>query len=345
MTAAMLKNMPAHGGQVRQIMRSFPEAPQPFVDLSTGISPYAYPVDQAVIGDWTRLPEAEEEEALRQAAAQAYGAASSDMIVAGPGTQMLIALLPVVLQAKRVTIFGPTYSGHEQSWRNAGADVSIVTDCSSFENAVDQPNQVSVLCNPNNPDGRYLSIAYLRKLSERCAESGSYLIVDEAFADFEEENTVSLLPSPNLIILRSFGKSYGLPGIRLGFLVASKKLADQMRIFMGDWAVSAPALIVGHQALTNTAWITHIRKRLDADRTRLNAALTSAGLPVYGSTRLFTLIHTQQASEFWMFLCKKGIVTRVFPQRPVELRLGVPRNEEEWHRLERALSDWASGSR
>ncbi|UMM08203.1 threonine-phosphate decarboxylase CobD [Gluconobacter frateurii] len=341
MTSTMLKNMPAHGGQVRQVMQHFPAAPQPFVDLSTGISPYAYPVDHTKMGDWARLPEVEEEEALRQAAAEAYGVPSSDMIVAGPGTQMLIALLPLVLKVKHVTIFGPTYSGHEQSWRNAGTDVSIVTDFQTFEDSADQKDHVCVVCNPNNPDGRRLSVEQLQKLLDRCARSGSYLIVDEAFADFESETAMSLLPERGLIVLRSFGKSYGLPGIRLGFLAASSGVASQMRTMMGDWAVSALALSAGRQALADATWLGQIKTRLEADSIRLNDALTQAGLVVHGYTRLFTLVRSERASDLWIFLCRKGIVTRAFPERPTELRFGLPRSQEGWTRLENALSEWA----
>ncbi|QEH97070.1 threonine-phosphate decarboxylase CobD [Gluconobacter thailandicus] len=340
MTSSLLKNMPAHGGQIRQVMQHFPEAPKPFIDLSTGISPYAYPVDHAEMGNWTRLPEVEEEEALRQAAAQSYGVSSSDMIVAGPGTQMLIALLPLVLKIKHVTIFGPTYSGHEQSWRNAGATVSIVTDLQSFEASADQQDHACVVCNPNNPDGRHLSITQLRALLNRCAKAGSRLIVDEAFADFETESAVSLLPESGMIVLRSFGKSFGLPGVRLGFLIASDGVASQIRTMMGDWAVSAPAIFAGRQALGDTAWLGQIRASLETDSARLNAALARAGLAVHGYTRLFTLVRSERASDLWAFLCKKGIVTRAFPQRPMDLRFGLPRSEMGWQRLEGALSEW-----
>lgn len=345
MTSTMLKNMPAHGGQVRQIMQHFPAAPQPFVDLSTGISPYAYPVDHVEMGDWTRLPEAEEEEALRQAAAKTYGVPSSDMIVAGPGTQMLIALLPLVLKVKHVTIFGPTYSGHEQSWRNAGINVSIVTDFQSFEASADREGHACVVCNPNNPDGRRLSLEQLQNLLDRCARSASRLIVDEAFADFEAESVVSLLPEDRLIVLRSFGKSYGLPGVRLGFLAASDGVASEMRTMMGDWAVSAPALSAGRQALADAAWLGQIRTCLEADSKRLNDALTRAGLFVRGCTRLFTLVSLERACDLWVFLCERGIVTRAFPERPTELRFGLPRSESGWRRLEDALSEWALCSR
>lgn len=341
MSISTLENMPVHGGQIHQVMQSFPEAPRPYVDLSTGISPYAYPLDTLDLSGWTRLPEAGEELSLRQTASRAYGVPIPDMVVAGPGTQMLIALLPQVLNVRTVTIFGPTYSGHETAWRNAGADVDVVMDLAAFEFALaESSGRACILCNPNNPDGRYFPIQTLERFAKCCAAAGNVLIVDEAFADFEPDSAVSLLPAKGLIILRSFGKSYGLPGLRLGFLISSDEVTNRMQALMGDWAVSVPAITAGCQALADQTWLKSIGRQLEIDSLRLRTILGKGGLDIVGHTRLFCLAGTLYALDLWKFLCARGILTRAFLQRPTELRFGSPRNETEWQRLESALLEW-----
>lgn len=213
----VLENMPIHGGQVRQVMERFPHAPKPFIDLSTGISPYEYPLAPLDVAVLTKLPEAADEEALLVAAATAYGIPSAGMIVAGPGTQLLIALLPLALKTEKVVIFGPTYSGHEQAWRNAGVDVSIVTDLQAFRAAAGRAETVCVVCNPNNPDGRRLPVETLLELSDRCAASGGWLVVDEAYADFDHESAASSFPRAGLLVCALLEKPTGYPVSALVF--------------------------------------------------------------------------------------------------------------------------------
>lgn len=338
--ASAVREMPVHGGQVRQVMQQFPDAPTPFIDLSTGISPYGYPVVFPSQNALTRLPEACEENALLEAASRAYGVPSTDMIAAVPGTQMLISLLPYLLTSRDVTIFGPTYSGHETSWRHAGVQVEIVTEAAAFQDAALKSGRVCILCNPNNPDGRLLAAHEVSRLARQCESSGSWLIVDEAFADFHDASVIGMLPQPGLLVLRSFGKSYGLPGVRLGFLVADPVLAGAARALVGSWPVGTLALEAGIQALSDREWLDRSRLQLQQDRKRLEQLFREAGLEPLGNCLLFMLIRTAQARDLWRFLCERGIVTRVFPERPMDLRVGLPRDESEWSRLAAALLHW-----
>ena len=344
MSGTSLGEMPLHGGQVQQVMRAFPDAPTPFVDLSTGISPYAYPFASPEISALSRLPEVSEEQALLRAAATAYGVWCPEMVVAAPGTQMLIGLLPLILDYRRVTIWGPTYSGHETAWRLAGAEVQVVVSEAEFEAATRVERMVCIICNPNNPDGRTLSLSKLLQLAENSSRSAGYLIVDEAFADFEEQSAPSLLPHPALMVLRSFGKSYGLPGVRLGFLLTNSGLADRVRKIMGSWAVGKQAIEAGCQALADGKWLAERRIQLRRDRARLAKLMEKAGLNVAGTGPLFLLVRSSEAHALWKWLCVRGIVTRAFPERPSDLRFGFPANESAWGRLEHALFDWKARS-
>ncbi|WP_371861399.1 threonine-phosphate decarboxylase CobD [Acetobacter cibinongensis] len=332
--------LPAHGGQVQAVMQYFPHAPQPVYDLSTGISPFVYPGRMPDLSCLTHLPEEHEEATLRRLAARAYGVADAAMVAAGAGSQSLIALLPTLLQAEQVCILGPTYSGHEQAWRLHTKFVTNVHTPQALAIAATQPGTVCVLCNPNNPDGRLLPADWVRRLADRCAEHGNSLVVDEAFADFEGQSVASALPHPALIVLRSFGKTYGLPGVRLGFLLAAPELVERVRAAMGSWPVSTVALVLGQQALADKAWHRMAAQQAGQAHERLVSVLEEAGLVCHGECRLFTLVVHPQAAQLWQHLCERGIVTRIFAHQPDHLRIGLPAEEGAWHRLSQALRCW-----
>ena len=335
-----LPAFPTHGGQVRTIMRHFPDAPRPFIDLSTGINPNAYPFTMPSFHALTRLPEADEEKDLRVAAARAYGAVDPDMVVTGPGSQSLISLLPRILPASQACIWGPTYSGHDTAWKLSEKTVEQVFDGENLWQKAALPGTVCILCNPNNPDGRIAPPAPLKALADRCASYGNHLIIDEAFADFDCESLIPALPNPGLIVLRSFGKTYGLPGIRLGFLLTSPGMAERARNLVGAWPVSSIAITAGREALLDTGWLEQARMTALRAKSRLTALLDRAGLRHTGQASLFILVQTHHAVALWNHLCEHGIVSRIFPERPDTLRLGLPGDEQAWTRLEAALECW-----
>ena len=246
-----------HGGDINSARLAFPGAPEPWLDLSTGINPVPYPVGALDPGLWTRLPAPAEIAALEQAAAARYGAPAAH-VVAAPGAQALIQWLPRLFPAPAVAIPGPTYGGHATAWRAAGARV------------VDrvQPGAPAVIVNPNNPDGRRYSPAELRGM----AAQASLLVVDEAFADFD---AASAAP-PEAVVLRSFGKAYGLAGVRLGFAIARPEIAATIRAALGAWAVSGPAVEIGRRALADAAWLA-ARPRPPRRRRRLARRAASPG--------------------------------------------------------------------
>lgn len=229
----------AHGGDLSAIRRHFPQAPEPWIDLSTGINPVPYPVVDLPTEIWSRLPTRQQEQALLEAAAARYGVRDPATIAAAPGTQALIQLLPRLVPKSRVGVLGPTYEEHAHCWARQGHDVAIVRD---FEGA-----DVTIVVNPNNPTGRLLP-------PERLRRDRGLLIVDEAFIDFlaPDASLAGNLPV-RTIVLRSFGKAYGLAGVRLGFAIAEKPIVDRIRDELGPWAVSGPALEIGRRALADWA--------------------------------------------------------------------------------------------
>ncbi len=186
------------------------------------------------------------------------------------------------------------------------------------------------VCNPNNPDGRLYSPSVL-------ALSRGILVVDEAFADFDGDSVVPSLPRGGTIVLRSFGKTYGFAGIRLGFAIAAPALAGRIREALGPWAVSGPAVHIGALALADTAWRQAAADRLAADATRLDDILTGAGCAVVGGTRLFRLVAHDKAAALADRLGRAGILVRSFQDRPHWLRFGIPADAAAWARLGMAL--------
>ena len=325
--------MLAHGGRLGEARRRFPGAPESFLDLSTGINPVAYPLPHLDDAVWQRLPEPEALDTLQRTAALAYSVSDPAMVVAAPGTQILISLLPHLLRHRSATVLGPTYGEHLAAWRNAGAHAHEVTQFDSLAR-----HGAAIVCNPNNPDGRRLPSESLLALADTLALQGGTLIVDEAFADFDPVlSLATALPHPALIILRSFGKAFGLAGLRLGFALAAPDLAQRLRSALGPWAISGPAMAIGTVALADTKWREQASARLQLQTDRLDALLRSAGLRVLGGTVLFRLTECDGASCLFDRLGRAGILVRCFETHPTWLRFGLPADQPAWDRLASAL--------
>lgn len=329
-----------HGGDLREADRLFPGAPRPWIDLSTGINPVPYPLPAIPPEAFARLPAPAEVAELEAIAAAAYGAPDPRAVVAAPGTQALIELLPRLRRPGRAAVVGPTYAEHAQAWRKAG---HAVAQTNALEPARDV--DVMVVVNPNNPDGRRWPKAGLREAAELLARGGGWLVVDEAFADLEDD-VDSLAPAlpESAIVLRSFGKTYGLAGLRLGFAVASRGVADALRRALGPWAVSGPAIAIGKAALADRGWKAAAAAARAADARRLDALMAGVADRVVGGTRLFRLYELAGAPALFRHLGGSGIWTRRFQDDPSRLRLGLPASPSAWRRLEAALQPFAGAS-
>ena len=322
-----------HGGSLAEARARFPGAPEPWIDLSTGINPWPYPVPPLPPEHWARLPEPSAHRRLEAAAARAYGVADPAAVVAAPGTQLLIGLLPRLIPAAAVGVLTPTYNEHAASWAAAGARV---IPCAELAALAHHP--VGVLCNPNNPDGRRHDPAALLRLTERMP----LLVVDEAFADLEDAGPSGLslapsVPGEGLVVLRSFGKAYGLAGLRLGFALAPPRLAARLRDALGPWCVSGPALAIGTAALEDGNWRGAAASRCAEAAERLDRLLEASGLTVLGGTSLFRLARCSEAAAIHDRLGRAGIHVRRFSSMPDRLRFGLPPDEPAWSRLAAAL--------
>jgi cobalamin biosynthetic protein CobC len=323
-----------HGGNINAARSLFPDAPEPWIDLSTGINPVPYPIGTIAPSTWSRLPEPGDLAALEATARVAYGAPPEAGLVAAPGTQALIQWLPRIFPARHVGVLGFTYQEHEACWRAAGADITTVatlSDLAAFD--------VGVVVNPNNPDGQLHAPDAMAETARILAERDGRLIVDEAFMDVvgRQSSLVPHLPTTGAIVLRSFGKAYGLAGIRLGFAAASPEDCMRLRAAIGPWAVSGPAIEIGRRALIDDRWLTEAVGRLHGEADRLDRLLRSAGFNIVGGTALFRLACHENAAAWFEILCRTGILTRPYQANPTWLRFGIPHAQAEWERLERVL--------
>lgn len=332
MAAGETKDAIWHGGDLATAQALFPQAPGPWIDLSTGINPIPYPLPELPLSLWQRLPGKADEAALLAAARAAYRVRSESGVVAAPGTQILIELLPRLVPAANVVVLGPTYGEHAPAWRKAGATVRAIAALAEIGDA-----NVVVLVNPNNPDGRIVPQEALIELAASLVARGGLLVVDEAFADFAPE--ASLLPvlPEGALVLRSFGKAYGLAGLRLGFAVGEPRFTHALQAMLGPWAVAGPALHVGARALGDAEWLSAAGEVRAADSMRLDALLAPLGR-VVGGTVLYRLIETPQASSLFERLGGAGIYVRRFQHDPSRLRFGLPGSDAEWRRLAEALA-------
>jgi len=327
-----------HGGDLDLARRLFPGAPEPFIDLSTGINPFCYPLPALPSETFLRLPEPSALQRLAAIAAQVYGAPSSACVVASPGTQILLPMVAALVRPGRAGILAPTYAEHARTAALAGHEVAEFSELDALANV-----DLAIVTNPNNPDGRVVGREALLALAEKLTKTGGLLVVDEAFMEVGPPGG-SLAPEVETftaVVLRSIGKFYGLGGLRLGFALAGSRRATELRARLGPWAVSGPAIAIGEAVLADTGWALGTRVDLVATSIRLDSLLGTTGLEVLGGTSLFRLTRSPAASDLFGHLGRAGIFVRRFPEEPTWLRFGLPGPQEAWDRLRVALASFA----
>ncbi len=302
------------------------------MDLSTGINPVPWPDAGKVAIDWHRLPDDEDLAALEREAALFFGT-SPDRLCAVPGTEMALRALGLLgLPAPHHHVW-PGYASHAAAfptskpvpWDQLGSDR--------------QAGGTLLLANPANPTGAFLPPDRVRELAASIAGNGGWLIVDEAYVDAQPHGSVVpwLSADDPIIVLRSFGKFFGLAGVRLGFLIGPPDRLALLRDRMGSWPLSAAALVIGRAAYADSDWISATRTALAARARALDAVLARHGLQAEGASPLFRLLRCDAAIMFDK-LARKAILTRPFDYARDWLRIGVPADAEALDRLDRALA-------
>jgi cobalamin biosynthetic protein CobC len=318
-----------HGGRLREAAQRFGIPLADWMDLSTGINPHAYPAPPVPSAAWQRLPE--DEDGL-EAAAAAYYRTCELLPVAG--SQAAIQALPRLVPGERVTLLAPGYAEHRHAWR--ARRLHTCASAREIDEAL-STTDVLLLVTPNNPTGTRFTRVQLLAWHAELARRGGWLIVDEAFIDAApQESLAAEAGRPNLVVLRSLGKFFGLAGARVGFVLAPQALRRQLAESLGPWTVSGPARHVARAALSDRDWQARMRMRLVQEGARLAALLRAAGLGEPAGTALFQWLAHPAAATWHAKLARSGILVRSFDAPPA-LRFGLPPDEAGWQRLERAL--------
>lgn len=314
-SAATRITEPDHGGGIDAACTRWGGSRADWLDLSTGINPRPYPIPALPPDAWTALPDRTAFAALESAARRFWRIPEDAALIAAPGASALIARIPALLPPGRIAIPAPTYNEHARAFRAAGWTVT------------DDATDARVIVHPNNPDGRL-----------HPAPATPFAVIDESFCDVTPDAThIAASTRPGTIILKSFGKFWGLAGARLGFAIGDPTLIDRLKPMIGPWAVPGPTLAIATAALTDTAWADETRTRLTQDAQRLDHLLSRSGAPPLGGTTLFRLYDTPDAAEWQDRLARHRILTRIFPYSTRWLRLGLP-DGDGWTRLEQALT-------
>lgn len=322
-----------HGGRLRAAAQRYGIPLADWLDLSTGIAPYHPPLPAIPGGVWARLPETDDD--LEAAARDYYG--TTDLLAVA-GSQAAIQALPRLRPRARVGVVSPCYAEHAAAWRHAGHRVIELCEA-SVPRALDQLD-VLVVVNPNNPSGRLIEPMQLLEWHTRLAARGGWLLVDEAFVDCTPQHSLDEYSAmTGLIVLRSFGKFFGLAGARLGFVLGERGLLDALGELLGPWTISGPTRLLGAALLADGDGQRHQRQRLLADGLWLEALLRRHELAPLGGCALFQWRVDPQAALLHEHLARRGILARLFDQ-PCSLRLGLPADETGWARLDQALQSF-----
>ena len=296
---------PTHGGNVYKVARERRIPVDRIVDFSASINPLGPPAAglraiRSALKQIVHYPDPDCWQ-LRQELAQQCGV-DPDMILVGNGSTELIHLLPRALAIKSALIIGPTFEEYARALMDAGSSVQYVH--ARREERFRPPlkevlRQLSAkrsrfdavfLCNPNNPTGQVMNRPAVCELAEVVDRQQGWLIVDEAFIDYcQEQSVVSMLKEhPRMMVLRSLTKFYAMPGLRIGYLVGASKVVDRLKDRQPPWSVNSLAQEVSCAVLHDHAYATKSRTFMKSERSRFMRGLRSlSGVRVYSISREF----------------------------------------------------------
>jgi len=317
-----------HGGNLRALAEASGFSPESILDFSANINPLGLSprVAQAIRDAISSVAHYPDPEALRlRGALAAHHGLDADQVLSGCGSTELIYLIARALQPKRALILAPAFSEYGAALSSAGAHVEefvlgeetgFLPDLSSLIPSLPGCDLL-VLANPNNPTGSLIGLDALATIVQTCHRHGTMLALDEAFIDFVEESSAKrLLPAfPNLLILRSLTKCFALPGLRVGYLLASPDLLKQLIRFKAPWSVNslgeaaALAALEDHEYQKQSVTLIRQWRQELADQLR-----TLPWLKVFSSCANYLMVKlvTQNldAPTLRAWLLKKGIAIR-----------------------------------
>jgi histidinol-phosphate aminotransferase len=325
------------------------------IKLNTNENPYppspkVYAALRKAISGSLRLYPEPLSNSLRTAAAAVYGLKPSN-IIAGNGSDELLSMLLrcFVGPGDRVGFPHPTYSLYDtliEIQEGVRAAVDYPADFSLPSTLAAQNATLTFLCNPNAPSGTLVSLSEIEKLAR--AVSG-ILVVDEAYIDFAESEGASSIPLiqwlPNLIVLRTFSKSFSLAGLRIGLAFASKEIIAGLMKVKDSYNLNRLSLVAATAALQDMPWMARNARRIQKSRKKLISALKRVGYEVYPSHANFILARKNGRSlkPVYEELKRRKILVRYFDvaglQDCVRITIGTPKEVQALINQMAALDD------
>lgn len=335
-----------HGGNLTEAAQEFGIPTDQWLDLSTGINPFGYPVPQIPPQIWQRLPNGRD--ALIKASSRYYRCLPEN-ILAIPGSQFAIQNLPALLPQTRIAIPAIGYQEHKAAWALNGHQIILYPpDQEDHVETLIRLGQVDVVLviNPNNPACTFLEKNRLLQWHRLLAARGGLLVVDEAFIDVSPEQ--SLAPHSGergLILLRSFGKFFGLAGLRLGFMLADTTLCQKMAQQLGPWAINSPAEWIAEKALSNSEWHRETRRHLKKQSRRLFRFLSELfknfAVDIKQTDFFVSLfMPSSMAAQIYQSLGQAGILTRLISidKNRACIRIGLLPSPQDWTRFQQVTA-------
>jgi cobalamin biosynthetic protein CobC len=327
-----------HGGKLEQIKISYPQQQLEWIDLSTGISPFSYPTDSMNI-ELKCLPQ--NHNLLIEAAYKYYG---SEHLTVIPGSMWAIQMLPVlrklsVNDARPVLLPKQGFNEHEKAWRGQGYEIETYDDHPTHQQL--NNSQACIIINPNNPTGILTKADMLKNMLDILSLNNAWLIIDEAFidpyqiTDLDKYSMSHEVHRDGLIVLRSFGKFFGLAGLRLGAILASESIQSQVSLILNNWSINNTAQALGIRAWLDNVWQSETNEKLALCGERLKLLFNGLNYKTVG-TVYFQTLYIKNAKAFYETLLSSGIYTRLLDNED-GIRFGLPSSESQWQRLKQNL--------
>jgi threonine-phosphate decarboxylase len=352
-----------HGGDVYTWAQKARIDPAEIIDFSASINPLGPPASarkafQESYDEVSRYPDPYGEE-LKKALAKHHEMKPTEILL-GNGSTQLVYLLCFALRPRKALVAGPAFSEHANALTLAGAKVRFLSltpnddfrfSTEDFMSAWGKADDMAFLTTPNSVTGRLIPRAEIEKIARIALLKKRFLVIDEAFIDFVEEESVKQLiwDNPYVIILRSLTKYYALPGLRLGYLLAHSRRVAQFAAYLEPWSVNGPAQKVALACLADARFRLNTERWLHRERSYLAQALIALKrFQPYPSNANFLLVriaNNASAVGLHSFLLNKKILIRACNSfaglGSDHFRVAVKRRKDNRLLLE-ALTEWTA---